>query len=286
MKRYLINFMILLLASQVSEARIVDGAVTCGRKKLSGVVVTDGKNFTQTGRNGKFCFEICDSAEFVYIVTPSGYAADWSSGVPAFYQQAEGKSKFTFDLKRLGQADDYSIIAIADPQTRGDKHFAKFIAAPLDDVCATVGKRSDRLADLTDILPTIADAVGVPVPQEWNIDGVSLFPEINGEQPLEKELTLVHFNPLWPTTAFPKASRYAMDDKYAYFWDGRIYEYKTDPEFRNPLMYADASDEIKKIVEPLKSRVEEVDFYPDMPGQPRRSPYSTFYDFAPPQNPF
>ena len=47
-----------------------------------------------------------------------------------------------------------------------------------------------------------------------------------------------------------------------------------------------ASDEIKKAIEPLKNRVEEVDFYPDMPGQPRRSDYGTFYDFAPPQNPF
>jgi hypothetical protein len=51
-------------------------------------------------------------------------------------------------------------------------------------------------------------------------------------------------------------------------------------------MYADASEDVKKAVEPLKARVEQVDFYPDMPGQPRRCPYGTFYDFAPPQNPF
>jgi arylsulfatase A len=148
------------------------------------------------------------------------------------------------------------------------------------------GKTSDRIADLTDILPTIADAVGVPVPAEWDIDGVSLYPEISGQTPLAKDMCLVHFNPLWPTTPFPKASRYAMDDKYAYFWDGRIYEYKVDPDFQKPLMYADASDDIKKIVEPLKNRVEEVDFYPDMPGKERRCDYGTFYDFAPPQNPF
>ena len=34
------------------------------------------------------------------------------------------------------------------------------------------------------------------------------------------------------------------------------------------------------------ARVEEIDFYPDMPGKPRRCDYGTFYDFAPPQNPF
>jgi arylsulfatase A len=148
------------------------------------------------------------------------------------------------------------------------------------------GKTSDRIADLTDIFPTIADICGIDIPQEWNIDGVSLFPEINGEEPLEKELSLVHFNPLWPTTPAPYASRYAMNDDYAYFWDGRIYEYKKDPEFKNPVMYADASDELKAAVADLKARVDEVDFYPDMPGQLRRSDYGTFYDFAPPQNPF
>lgn len=148
------------------------------------------------------------------------------------------------------------------------------------------GKTSDRLTDLTDILPTIADAVGVEVPAEWNIDGVSLYPEISGGTPLDKDLCLVHFNPLWPTTPFPKASRYAMDDNYAYFWDGRIYEYKKDPEFKSPIMYSDASEEIRQAIEPLKARVEQVEFYPDMPGKERRCPYGTFYDFAPPQNPF
>ena len=44
--------------------------------------------------------------------------------------------------------------------------------------------------------------------------------------------------------------------------------------------------EVKKAVEPLKNRVEEVEFYPDMPGKERRCDYGTFYDFAPPQNPF
>ena len=46
------------------------------------------------------------------------------------------------------------------------------------------------------------------------------------------------------------------------------------------------SEELKAEVTELKSRVEEVDFYPNMPGKERRSNYGTFYDFAPPQNPF
>ena len=104
---------------------------------------------------------------------------------------------------------------------------------------------------------------------------------------MRKDLVLVHFNPLWPTTPSPKASRYAMDDDYAYFWDGRIYNYRTDPEFKSPLQWKDAPAELQERLAPLKARVDEMpDFYPDKPGAPRRFPYKTFYDFAPPQNPF
>ena len=148
-------------------------------------------------------------------------------------------------------------------------------------------RKVDHLADLTDILPTIADIAGVQAPSDWNLDGVSLYPEICGREPYAKPLVLVHFNPLWPTTPSPKASRYAMDDDYAYFWDGRIYNYRLDPEFKEPLMWADAPEPLRERLAPLKARVDEMpDFYPDKPGAPRRFPYKTFYDFAPPQNPF
>ena len=148
-------------------------------------------------------------------------------------------------------------------------------------------RKVDHLADLTDILPTIADIAGVQVPSDRNLDGVSLYPEICGREPYAKPLVLVHFNPLWHTTPSPKASRYAMDDDYAYFWDGRIYNYRLDPEFKEPLMWADAPEPLRERLAPLKARVDEMpDFYPDKPGAPRRFPYKTFYDFAPPQNPF
>lgn len=82
----------LLIFCSYAQARKVSGKVVSGEESLSGVIVTDGTNFTTTKNSGKFSFEIKDDAEFVYIVTPAGYAADWSSGVPAFFKRAEGVS--------------------------------------------------------------------------------------------------------------------------------------------------------------------------------------------------
>ena len=98
MKKILLTLLAFGAVCFCAEARKVSGNVISGEEKLSGVIVTDGTNFTQTNKNGKFSFEIKDDAQFVYIVTPAGYAGDWSEGVPAFFKRAEGVSKFTFDL--------------------------------------------------------------------------------------------------------------------------------------------------------------------------------------------
>lgn len=36
----------------------------------------------------------------------------------------------------------------------------------------------------------------IGVPAEWKLDGVSLYSEIAGQKPLEKEIPLMHYNPL------------------------------------------------------------------------------------------
>ena len=69
----------LILLNYELQARTVNGVVTSSGKKLSNVIVTDGYNFTKSKKNGEFKMEIADSAKFVYIVTPSGYAPSTGS---------------------------------------------------------------------------------------------------------------------------------------------------------------------------------------------------------------
>lgn len=129
----------LILLNYELQARTVNGVVTSSGKKLSNVIVTDGYNFTKSKKNGEFKMEIADSAKFVYIVTPSGYAADWSSGVPQFYQTIDERTFYTFNLIKIGNPTPlYNIIAVADPQPSKDAHCDEFDGAPLDDICQTV----------------------------------------------------------------------------------------------------------------------------------------------------
>jgi len=130
------------------EARPVKGTVRSGKERLAGVIVTDGVNFTATRRNGSFSLEIADNAEFVHIVTPSGYCGDWSSGVPAFYIPASGRDRFDFQLQRLKAAEPYHIVAIADPQPHTDGHFAEFAGEPLSDIAGTAATLEGQVVGL------------------------------------------------------------------------------------------------------------------------------------------
>lgn len=138
MKRTIWILLALLLTCRMSEAKVVKGIVTCGDEKLSGVVVTDGKKFTQTGKNGTFRLNIGSDAKHVYIVTPSGYIADWSQGSPAFYRKVSEHSYFEFDLTDAGDMSSYNIVAIGDPQPRSLEHLNEFIGVPLEDIRQSV----------------------------------------------------------------------------------------------------------------------------------------------------
>ncbi len=137
MKKFFILSAALLMVFANAEARKVTGTVKSGDEKQGGVIVTDGKNFTRTKKNGKFSFEIEDNAPFVYIVTPAGYVADFSSGVPAFYQDAAGKKKFAFDLQKTDKSGDYSLVAVSDPQIKTEQQFRQFAGKPMEDLCGT-----------------------------------------------------------------------------------------------------------------------------------------------------
>lgn len=154
---------------------MVLGIVHSGEKMLEDVIVTDGVNFTRTDRNGQFSMMLSAKAEYVYVVTPAGYVCDYSSGAPEFYRKASSKT-FDFDLLPVGSSDDYSLVVMADPQTKNDEQFGKFCETPLSDLAAVCQKRAeecftagiclgDVVQDAMDLLPEYKEMMkktGVP----------------------------------------------------------------------------------------------------------------------------
>lgn len=112
---------LLLLASAMASAKTVAGSVKAEGKGLAGVVVTDGKSFATTDAQGNYKIEADDKADFISIVTPSGYVASYASGTPEFYKTLNAKN-FDFTLYPFGTAKGtYTLFGIGDSQT-GPEH--------------------------------------------------------------------------------------------------------------------------------------------------------------------
>ena len=127
-----------VLSAGFSEARKVTGTVCCGDERLSGVLVTDGTSFTTTSPAGRYTIDVADSAAFVYVITPSGYTVDCSSGTPVFYRKLGAAKRYDFSLIKDREDGDYTLLCISDPQCRNKKQFEQFCAEPLQDICSQV----------------------------------------------------------------------------------------------------------------------------------------------------
>ena len=145
------------------------GKVHCEGKGLEGVIVTDGTNFCTTSYGGFFILDITAESEFVSIVTPSGYMADYSSGSPEFYRKVSAKTEsYDFNLTRYFDSDDYNLIAVADPQAKDETQFGQFKGAPLEEIRTTCSV-------LADLRSTVGICLGDLVQ-----DAMPLIPKMKG----------------------------------------------------------------------------------------------------------
>lgn len=145
---------------------------------------------------------------------------------------------------------------------------------------------SDRLVDMTDFLPSFADAMGVNVPVDWDIDGISLYPEWCGQKAKDRAYAICHFNPCWPTTPTANAARLARTVRYKLYEDGRLIDAMNDPLDKNPIPNGQGSKEAEAARKYLQSILDKLPAWTPEKGMPRKGDYGTFYDFAGPQNPF
>lgn len=148
------------------------------------------------------------------------------------------------------------------------------------------GQVSEKLVDMTDFLPTFADAMGVKVPKDWDVDGVSLYPELCGKTPLPREYSVCHFNPCWPTSPTANAARIVRTARYKLYHDGRFIDASTDKLDQHPIPMGKGSPEAESVRKRLQEIMDKLPAWTPEKGMPRKGDYGTFYDFAGPQNPF
>ena len=126
MKKILLAAIAACLIGLPAQARKVRGSVSAEGKPLAGVTVSDGYRFTSTGADGSFSLNTHKDARFVFVITPSGFVADFSSGAPQFYLPVKGTKSFDFQLDRLSESDDYTLFSVSGKEGIGERYILSF----------------------------------------------------------------------------------------------------------------------------------------------------------------
>lgn len=115
------------------------GTVRCAGEGVEGVVVTDGENFTETDREGRFELPSSTDNTLVYITIPSGYGVMAKQSVPQFWlRKEEGRASYDFELVRKATDDTHhGFVVIADPQIWHEKEFPA-LSEGMADIRSTV----------------------------------------------------------------------------------------------------------------------------------------------------
>jgi len=119
---------------------------------------------------------------------------------------------------------------------------------------ATYGSRQgaardcDDLIDFTDVLPTVAQAMNIAVPKEWDTDGVSFLPQVMGQKGTLRKWVFCHYDNFKEGVGEPDpdAKRYIRNHRYKLYSTGEFYDIREDIFEKNNIAPGQGSDEAEK----------------------------------------
>ncbi|MFT5290475.1 MAG: arylsulfatase A [Planctomycetota bacterium] len=150
-------------------------------------------------------------------------------------------------LEQRGLAENTMILFIGDNGTspqiiskragsliRGDKKRPTDAGSRVPFLAYAPGRWSQakRVTDpvsTVDVFATLIDASGLQLPKDRPLDGWSLMPRLDGEVERHREWVNFHYHPRPVSRPNSKAQRWARDERWQLFEDGRLFDTDQDP---------------------------------------------------------
>lgn len=141
----LLLFAFIGLSPALAGDILIKGIVTCDKKGVEGVWVTDGETFARTDSKGRYKMIADNRNHFIHICIPKGYDCRKEKGVARFFEpMPEGKkAKVNFELFKTAACEDQTIIVTADPQIAMEKEFAK-LKSNVEDIKETIESYKEK----------------------------------------------------------------------------------------------------------------------------------------------
>jgi hypothetical protein len=117
----------------------VSGYVKTGKKGISNIPVSDGKNVTSTDNSGHYSIITDSFQRFIFISIPSGYKIPEKAVGTAkfFYEITPGKKEQNINFELVKETDpdnNHSFLVLADPQTLDQGDINLFKSETITDV--------------------------------------------------------------------------------------------------------------------------------------------------------
>jgi arylsulfatase A len=130
---------------------------------------------------------------------------------------------------------------------------------------------TDDLVDFTDILPTIADAIHLKVPTEWDTDGNSIYPQIKGEKGSPRKWIFSHYDPLQSPGINKNSAEFFRNHQYKLYRDGRFFDLIADIEEKESIPKGKGSAEAESVRKIFAKEFAKLPAWkPGDPGKPKR----------------
>jgi arylsulfatase A len=121
------------------------------------------------------------------------------------------------------------------------------------------GKVCRDLVDMTDFLPTICDAAGVPLPEHSKLDGRSFLPQLRGQIGNPRDWIYSYWVPLRANQTAHVGSRgeveQAFDRRFKRYSTGDFFDLQTDVEEKSPQCVNDLSGEASTAAQRLQDAI-------------------------------
>ena len=113
------------------------------------------------------------------------------------------------------------------------------------------GRVCGDLIDSTDILPTICEAAGIPIPPDLVLDGQSFWPQLCGRPGKPREWIYCWYSPRQSNDL--RATEFAFNKQFKLYKDGRFFDIISDPDEKSPLNINDLPAEAARSYQVLLS---------------------------------
>ena len=108
-------------------------------------------------------------------------------------------------------------------------------------------RTSKALVDFSDFFPTLCEAAGIPLNSDWDLDGISFYQHLLGNESSKRKWIHTWYNRDGGSNPMSATNEWVRNETYKLYVGNRFYNIKNDPNEKNIMSINEMTDQEKMI---------------------------------------